>query len=220
MNFENIAEFQNINLLWKEIFLRSIQLSWNEAWNNILGQKKEKQEKAQAFLLKVVDIEIFNKETKQRLEKEFVLDMFQLTKFHNPPSVLIDLFFKFLKNIEKISCEYSKITDLQALQYCQALRILLLGDSKISDLKGIEHLKNLEEIRFSYTQIHDLNPLIPLKNLKIIYAIHSKITDIEPLKNLPNLEELYIGLTSVNSITPLNDLPKLKIINHIGAKIK
>jgi hypothetical protein len=49
-NNNYLIDFHNITPIWKELLLRSIQLSWNEAWAGILGQKKTNSEKYHQFL--------------------------------------------------------------------------------------------------------------------------------------------------------------------------
>lgn len=72
------------------------------------------------------------------------------------------------------------------------IRDLVVLESDIANLQGLEHAVNLRFLHISRSEIVDISPLANLVNLKTLALYHNKIVDISPLANLINLEELIL----------------------------
>ena len=90
---------------------------------------------------------------------------------------------------------------------------LVVLESDIADLRGLEHAVNLYFLHLSNSRIVDLTPLTNLASLEVLKLYHNKISDISPLANLTNLEELNLSSNSISDLYPLASLPNLVKLN-------
>jgi len=103
----------------------------------------------------------------------------------------------FKKRIRKIDFMYSNITDLKFLGNLN-VESILLNDSKVTSLNGIEKVKSLEKLLLNNCKIDNISEVEQLKNLKYIILKGTKVTDIKVLTFLPSLE--IINLQEINLV--------------------
>ena len=93
------------------------------------------------------------------------------------------------------------------------LRDLVVLESDVASLRGLEHAVNLRFLHVSDNWIVDLTPLANLVSLEVLKLYNNKISDISPLANLTNLEELDLTRNHITDFTPLLDLSDLKVLH-------
>ena len=103
----------------------------------------------------------------------------------------------------------SNIADLQGLEHAINLHFLHIGDSRISNLTPLAELVNLEVLKLYGNEIVDISPLDGLVNLKVLGLEGNEIVDISPLSNLTALEHLDLRTNLISDFTPLLHLNKL-----------
>ena len=84
---------------------------------------------------------------------------------------------------------------------------LVVLESDIANLQGLEHAINLRFLHLSGSQIVDLTPLANLVSLEVLKLYDNKISDITPLTNLVNLKELLLGNNPITDYSPISELP-------------
>ena len=95
-------------------------------------------------------------------------------------------------------------------------RELVVIESDIADLRGLEHAVNLRFLHLSRGQIVDITPLAGLVSLEVLKLYRNQIIDITPLANLVNLERLELQYNQIIDFTPLFQLRNLKSIRVAG----
>ena len=93
---------------------------------------------------------------------------------------------------------------------------LVVSESDIANLQGLEHAVNLRFLHLSRSQIVDITPLSSLVSLKVLKLHENQIVDITPLTNLVNLEHLRLQNNQIVDFTPLLGLINLKSIRVTG----
>ena len=92
------------------------------------------------------------------------------------------------------------------------LRDLVVLESDIANLQGLEYAVNLRFLHISRSEIVDISPLANLVNLRTLALYHNKIVDISPLANLINLEEVILHHNEIIDFSPLLKLNNLQVI--------
>ena len=92
------------------------------------------------------------------------------------------------------------------------IRDLVVLESDIANLQGLEHAVNLRFLHISRSEIVDISPLANLVDLRTLALYHNKIVDISPLANLINLEELILHHNEIVDFSPLLKLNNLQVI--------
>ncbi len=96
---------------------------------------------------------------------------------------------------------------------------LVMGDTGISDLTGLEEATNLTRLRLPNTSTSDISPLANLTNLEGLALSDNSISDISPLANLTNLTGLGLVGNSISDISPLANLTNLIGLGLVGNSI-
>jgi Leucine-rich repeat (LRR) protein len=122
--------------------------------------------------------------------------------------------------------DYSSITqlhrtgmrfyNLNGLDRCNNLNMLILDNCKIKDIKPLESCTKLHTLSLNSNRISDISPLVNLKNLEILHITNNQITDIKPLSKLPNLNRLDISYNKITDFSPLENMHQLKMIGLSG----
>ena len=94
--------------------------------------------------------------------------------------------------------------------HLERLHDLVILESDIASLRGLEHTVNLNFLHLSNSKITDLTPLSELFSLKTLKLYRNKISDITPLAGLTSLQELSLEDNNISDITPLSNLTALK----------
>jgi Leucine-rich repeat (LRR) protein len=96
---------------------------------------------------------------------------------------------------------------------------LILPDSNLFDLSGLEKCTNIDIIDLSNNQIVDITPIAFLTQLKEINLSGNGIQDISVLDNLQNLKRIDISFNEIDDISSLFELQNFEYVNIIGNKI-
>ena len=94
----------------------------------------------------------------------------------------------------------------------QRLYDLVVLESDIASLRGLEHAVNLRFLHVSDSRIVDLTPLVNLVSLAVLKLYGNEISDISLLANLTHLEELNLAGNYITDIAPLANLVNLKTL--------
>jgi tetratricopeptide (TPR) repeat protein len=98
------------------------------------------------------------------------------------------------------------------------LKELVVEETEIEDITGLEHAVNLTELwlgadlttqGFRENQITDISSLAGLTNLTSLELGFNQISDITPLEGLTNLTELFLRDNQISDISPLEELTSL-----------
>ena len=94
----------------------------------------------------------------------------------------------------------------------QRLYDLVVLESDIANLQGLEHAINLHFLHLSDSRIVDLTPLANLVSLTVLKLYNNRISDISLLANLTNLAELNLAGNHITDVAPLANLVNLKTL--------
>lgn len=103
------------------------------------------------------------------------------------------------------------ITDLEGIQKCKNLRVLVIRGNNIESFAPLVGLNNLEVLNVSCNNLtsENLQYLGELKNLKSFRAAENKITDISALSKLTELRILELSHNNITDLIPLSKMEKL-----------
>lgn len=119
-----------------------------------------------------------------------------------------------LKNLKELYLGKNKIRQLNNLDLPN-LQILSIQSNRITELKGLENLPNLQELYMSDNGLTKIEGLDALSNLKVLDFSNNRIERIKNISGLKNLEELWFSnnfLSFWTDIELLRELPKLKCL--------
>ena len=102
--------------------------------------------------------------------------------------------------------------NLEALQYVHGLKALDLGHNDITDLDWLQYCPDLELLILSDNKkIKDITPIGELKHLQYLEIFSTDTVDISPLANCTELIDLNLSaMKSVTDLSPLDGLTKLE----------
>ena len=102
--------------------------------------------------------------------------------------------------------------NLDALQYVHGLKALDLGHNDITDLDWLQYCPDLELLILSDNKkIKDITPIGELKHLQYLEIFSTDTVDISPLANCTELIDLNLSaMKSVTDLSPLEALTKLE----------
>ena len=101
----------------------------------------------------------------------------------------------------------ASISKLPSLQGLKTLRRLVIRDTRISDVSGLDSLsKTLTELNLERNVISDISPLAKLTRLKRLELNGNIISDVSPLAGLTNLEHLNLQNNAISDFSPLKTL--------------
>lgn len=92
------------------------------------------------------------------------------------------------------------------------LRTLILGNTGVTDLTGIDHVTSLEILVLSNTRIEDVTPLAGLGRLQELVLSNSPVVSVDPIGHLHHLYTLDLRCTRVEDVTPLAECNGLSIL--------
>jgi internalin A len=148
------------------------------------------------------------------------------------PIIVDDLDLSFLLNLEEISIKGSstiknidKLNKLN-LAYIKGsigknlmdfsgsdyIKNLILADTNLENLEGIEKFPNLSSLELSYNnKLKDINALINTKITKLKILKCKKILSVDVLKDNKSIQDLYI-----DNLLTLSSLVKIPTLESIG----
>ena len=114
-----------------------------------------------------------------------------------------------LRELNAVSLD---IRNLKGLEAVTNLRILRLGNNKISDLSPLAQLIKLEHVELEQNAIRDLSPLKGLINVRELRLAHNTIRDLSPLEGVINLRGITLHHNVISDLSPFAGLMKLEWI--------
>ena len=106
----------------------------------------------------------------------------------------------------------SNISNLDGLQYCIGVTNLDLSHNKIENIYEINSLERLEELDLSNNDIVNIDQLIGLDNLETLYLDSNQIDDIEILLKLKELKFVSILDNPLKNMDVLHKLQENGVI--------
>ena len=107
----------------------------------------------------------------------------------------------------------SAVRNLAGLQHFTALQRLVLNNNQIADVTPLANLNNLQELWLSFNQIADVTSLTNLTNLQELWLWSNQLADVTPLANLNNLQSLVLASNQIADVTPLASLNNLESLS-------
>ena len=114
-------------------------------------------------------------------------------------SEMLDFAKERFRALERIPNEISQ---------CNALRLLDLTRTKVSDITPLAGLWGLADLRLERTPVVDLSPLSGLKSSNWLSLAATNVEEIGPLSRLTELTSLILVNTDVSKLGPLSSLKK------------
>ncbi len=110
-------------------------------------------------------------------------------------------------DLKRLVVENSGITDLTGLEHAHNLRHLYLRDNNISDVSPLKGMTKLKTLILDDNNISDVSPLKGMTKLYYLYLIGNNISDISPLAGMAQLDTLALednNISDVSSLLKLN----------------
>jgi len=133
-----------------------------------------------------------------------------------------DIYAGDLEELASLRGNYRGISNLDGIQHCIDLEVLVMSGNEIADISPLAGLGNLTELNLADNEIVDIAPLASLTNLGMLFLHNNDIVDISPLSGLSSLTGLFLRGNRINDITPLvnsADIPDGAVIdireNHL-----
>ncbi len=95
----------------------------------------------------------------------------------------------------------------------EALDILDLDGTAVSDLRPLQALTQLQMLSLRQTAVSDLRPLQTLIQLQYLYIRQTAVSDLRPLQTLTQLLSLSLQRTAVSDLLPLQALTRLQTLD-------
>ena len=124
-----------------------------------------------------------------------------------------------LPNLEALDARGSDVDDLTPLRGSTALRRLLLAQTRVASLDGLQRLANLRTLCLIDCPIDDLGPLGGLERLEWLCLSGTRVRDLAPLRAARDLRELYLSRTGFASWAQLAMFPKLEKLSLEGGSL-
>ncbi len=125
--------------------------------------------------------------------------------------------FRYCTDLVYLDLDGNRISDLSFLQYLPKLRLLCVGNNKITDISSIGSLSELEYLEIFINHISELNPLTGLPKLTSLNCSRTAVTDVTLLLAMKQLKMLWImnnklEKEDVDKLT--ESLPDCKIVSR------
>ena len=118
-----------------------------------------------------------------------------------------------MQRLRRLLIFNTQITNLTGLEHATRLEALVLNfNKKISDLSPLVGLTQLVHLQLGGNQISNLNPLTELKQLRVLDLADNQISDLSPLAGLTQLESLYLSSNQIRNVNPLDGLTQLQLL--------
>ena len=115
--------------------------------------------------------------------------------------------FSYCRDLKALDIGHNTIKDLSFLEELPKLKILILADTKLTDISPIACQTDLEYLELFLNDITDISALANLKNLRDVNLAFNNISDLSPLYDLPNLERVWLMM---NKKIRKEDIEKLQ----------
>ena len=119
-----------------------------------------------------------------------------------------------IQKVTELIIPNSEIKDLTGLEYATKLVRLSLWENQIRDVTPLTTLTQLQHLHLQANQITDIMPFARLTQLRQLHLWGNQIRDISALANLTKLESLWLEnnqIRDVSSLAGLVNLQELKL---------
>lgn len=117
---------------------------------------------------------------------------------------------KDVQNIEMLVVQDSRIEKLGGIEYLSGLKVLDLRRNRIQNIEPLASLTNLVQLNLRENDIQDLKPLQKLTSLKYLNLRNNNVTDISPLKSLTQLEDVNLRYNKIEQVDALANMQHLR----------
>lgn len=140
----------------------------------------------------------------------------------NPLSALRELpsSITSLPDLELLNLNGTRISNIEAVASCPALKSLYLIDTLIEDVSALSSLPKLDVVNLSGTRVADLEPLKSSENLQLLFFERSRVTDLTALQFLTDLRKLGFSGTPVSDLAPISNLIELTELKLSGTNVR
>lgn len=115
-----------------------------------------------------------------------------------------------LAGIQELILRDSEIESLDGIEHLTSLVSLDLRDNNIQDISQLSSLTNLHELNLRGNKISNIDALAELTSLRQLNIRDNNIQDIDALKNLVQLRDLNARNNLITNIEPLTNLENLR----------
>lgn len=153
---------------------------------------------------------VFNRNLKQKVEFEYILEPIKVNNIKFKDKVLEDAIKKQLnvQNRNLSTDDMKKLTELT------------ISEDTIYSLEGIQYAINLKKLNIKKSNIISLRPLSKLYLLEELSIESSKIKDIDFIEDLTNLKTLTLKNGYIENIKTIGSLRRLSYLDLSGNKIR
>ena len=122
-----------------------------------------------------------------------------------------------LTGLTSLNADNRGIVNLEGIQYCADLTILVLQYNEIVDISALSGLTNLTGLYLLDNEIVDISALSGLTNLTVLRLTWNEIVDISALSGLTNLTMLWLygnEIIDISALSGLINLTKLDLYDN------
>lgn len=117
-----------------------------------------------------------------------------------------------LRYLELDHCELST-DNLQAIFSCPNLDVLILSNSALSNISGLERLTGLRVLDLTGNSISNMGPVAQMTTLDELYLGHNALTSLPDLRSLSSLRVLDLSYNALDGVGALSSCPTLERVN-------
>lgn len=115
-----------------------------------------------------------------------------------------------LKNLEKLSLDRNRISEIKNLDELVGLEFLNLSHNYITEISGLNSLVNLKNLNLSFNNISSITGLDRSEKLQVLHLSNNAIEEIKGLDKLLDLKVLTLSNNKIERIENLDNLENLK----------
>ncbi|MEI6677375.1 MAG: DNA translocase FtsK [Mariniphaga sp.] len=172
-NFEPQDWWRNLDITWKKIFKRTIDINHNPDIDEIKD------------ILNIEDIDCSGASIISLEPLQYLHNLRKLN-CSNTEVVSLDR-IRDLVLIDELDISNTKVKSLKPILHFSNLWVLKCNETPIVNLQGVEGCGSLEYLYCAGTEIKDVDPLIELKNLKLVDCRNTNLINVEPIKHISNI---------------------------------
>ena len=117
--------------------------------------------------------------------------------------------------ISQLPLNGTGVVDGSALSSLTNLQELVLGSTRIKNIKFAFSMRKLRKLNIERTLVSEISPIINLTSLESVDIRDTRITDLRPLESDQRLSDLMIGGDQIPSLVNLAHLASLKKLSII-----
>ena len=123
-----------------------------------------------------------------------------------------DIYYKDVKDITQLSCDYSQLKDITGIEYLISLEQLSINSDSIVDISPIQNLTSLWYLDVGNNDMTDISVLVNLTALEYLNLGGNRIEDLTPLRNCTLMDYLYLDDNQIKTLDGLENMTSLRIL--------